>query len=1063
MADDTDKQGLGDETAADGDQEEQQALDDLTILDDTSDEDMDAVQQAGGGADGSDIDDPNVLSTVHRGSQDTGEDGLADLAVDGAGDEAEAPAETAETGRDDSTDLSSALEDAPDAGEEEETEKAADNGSQPSFSVGTYGLDQDSAADAPGGEAENGETPEAAPAAATEVVVEEAATEADEAPVEETDVVSETASEAVNAAPEVSGDTSASLNEDGSLTITQEMLTANASDVDGDALTASNLSADNGTITDNGDGTYTFAPDANWNGELNISYDVSDGTTTTSTNMDVSVDGVADAPTLSATLGSVVSDTGQTLAGGKGADTLTGGAGDDSWTVTKATTPSPAAKATTRFTAALATILWTAARATTRPGATTATTCSSSATATAAIPSTAAPAGPTASNWRTSAAVRAATPVGRCRSRTALPTPKPPTASNSRATPPAPSSSRTAANWLSTVSTRSSGRPRPRGRPPAAFPFSLAFRYTPAKKRCPSKAEVCPGDGKAGGCLRSGGSSRLALATEPFIGSKSVHSIGPAAAPAGTNGRFDRKGTMADKDEQRLPSELRATVAGALKGKDAASEFNRLFDGAAAFLADRIESIKKQSPPAGALDCGRGRAHCCYQYEVAVTFLEVFRLADHIEKTFAAAGKEALLERLADIKKRKDEHPPDRKPKKMFRSPLLIDDQCAVYEVRPFVCRGANSYSARECELAKRTGREQKVVHAYRPQDRAARLVRKTVALGGADAGLDARMVDLTRALHIVLTTPGARKRWLERRLVFTPAKSRIGRKAAKIERIGKYAVHGELVSTDYSTIYLCRDPILTLTSRSRSSTPRTTPRGRRKAMDGPYWRSRFLTEARIMARFEHPHIVAVKELSALADGTPFFVMPFIEANLIDEMGTDAADPGVIAGLAEKDRPRRLAPERSLSLLRQLLAALAAVHRAGMVHRDVKPGNILLTRKRGGSVKLCDFGMVKFPGWKCSRYGLWIGTLDYISPEQRQSPKEVDARADVYSAGALAYRMLTGSLPVGAFEPPRRLAPEVPAPLNDLVMAALAADKEKRPKDGGDMLRRLNETVPPGR
>ena len=68
--------------------------------------------------------------------------------------------------------------------------------------------------------------------------------------------------------------------------------------------------------------------------------------------------------------------------------------------------------------------------------------------------------------------------------------------------------------------------------------------------------------------------------------------------------------------------------------------------------------------------------------------------------------------------------------------------------------------------------------------------------------------------------------------------------------------------------------------------------------MDGPYWRSRFLTEARIMARFEHPHIVAVKELSALADGTPFFVMPFIEANLIDEMGTDAADPGVIAGLA---------------------------------------------------------------------------------------------------------------------------------------------------------------------
>ena len=265
---------------------------------------MDAVQQAGGGADESDIDDPNVLSTVHQGSQTTDDGILAGLAEGGAVAEGgtEAPAEAAEIGRDDSA----VADEAPDAGEEEQTEEAADGDSQPSYSAGTDGLDQDSAADAPaaaaaapGGEAEDGETPEAAPAAATEAVVEEAAAEEDETPVEETDVVFETAPEAVNAAPVVSGDTSASLNEDGSLTITQSMLTANASDVDGDALTASNLSADNGTITDNGDGTYTFAPDADWNGELNISYDVSDGTTTTSTNMDVSVAAVNDAATVS--------------------------------------------------------------------------------------------------------------------------------------------------------------------------------------------------------------------------------------------------------------------------------------------------------------------------------------------------------------------------------------------------------------------------------------------------------------------------------------------------------------------------------------------------------------------------------------------------------------------------------------------------------------------------------------------------------------------------------------------------------------------------------------------
>ena len=113
---------------------------------------------------------------------------------------------------------------------------------------------------------------------------------------------------AVNDAATVAA-TSATMNEDGTLTITQSMLLEGSADVDGDSLSAVNLSTDQGTLTDNGDGTWSFAPDADWSGALTISYDVSDGTTTTANTMDVSVAAVADAPTLDVSAASGAEDT----------------------------------------------------------------------------------------------------------------------------------------------------------------------------------------------------------------------------------------------------------------------------------------------------------------------------------------------------------------------------------------------------------------------------------------------------------------------------------------------------------------------------------------------------------------------------------------------------------------------------------------------------------------------------------------------------------------------------------------------------------------------------------
>jgi serine/threonine-protein kinase len=266
-------------------------------------------------------------------------------------------------------------------------------------------------------------------------------------------------------------------------------------------------------------------------------------------------------------------------------------------------------------------------------------------------------------------------------------------------------------------------------------------------------------------------------------------------------------------------------------------------------------------------------------------------------------------------------------------------------------------------------------------------------------------------------------------------------------DRIGKYLVQGLIIRTDYSEVWRARDPDLGVDVAVKVFRYRQEP-GRDRIYGPDFWRARFLAEARVLAGLDHPHIIAVKELALPEGAEPYFVMPYIEANLIYEIGPDAEKPG-------GERPRTLALERAVVLLRQVVDAVALLHRLGFVHRDIKPGNVLLTRKRGGSVKLCDFGMVKTPDTHGSRAGVWVGTLDYMAPEQRKDATRVDARADVYSLGALAYRLLAGALPVGAFPPPHAVTPAVPRPLSDLVMVALAPDRAQRPANADIMLKRL--------
>jgi serine/threonine protein kinase len=206
-------------------------------------------------------------------------------------------------------------------------------------------------------------------------------------------------------------------------------------------------------------------------------------------------------------------------------------------------------------------------------------------------------------------------------------------------------------------------------------------------------------------------------------------------------------------------------------------------------------------------------------------------------------------------------------------------------------------------------------------------------------------------------------------------------------------------------------------------------------------FKRRFLREARLAARLSHPNIVAVYDVGD-EDGHPFIVMEYVEGKT----------------LADLLRPRgRLEPEEAVALALQVCAGLETAHQAGLVHRDVKPQNLLVTP--GGTVKIADFGIARsLDATELTAAGTVLGTAAYLAPEQAAG-ETVTAAADVYALGAVLYELLTGRPPFvadslaelvarqqeGTITPVRELAPDVPAATEDAVVHALARDPEYRP------------------
>src|SRR5262249_23002619 len=191
----------------------------------------------------------------------------------------------------------------------------------------------------------------------------------------------------------------------------------------------------------------------------------------------------------------------------------------------------------------------------------------------------------------------------------------------------------------------------------------------------------------------------------------------------------------------------------------------------------------------------------------------------------------------------------------------------------------------------------------------------------------------------------------------------------------------------------------------------------------------RFAREACTLARLNHPHIVAVHDFGE-AGGLFYLVMEYVDG----------------PNLREVLQEGRLAPEQGMALVPQLCDALQYAHEEEVVHRDIKPENILLDRR--GRVKIADFGLAKLLNRPRAEFTLTgsrqiMGTLDYMAPEQRNSPLAIDHRADIYSLGVVFYEMLPGDLPRGRFAPPSKRAAGA-ARLDGVVFRALETEPERR-------------------
>jgi serine/threonine-protein kinase len=268
----------------------------------------------------------------------------------------------------------------------------------------------------------------------------------------------------------------------------------------------------------------------------------------------------------------------------------------------------------------------------------------------------------------------------------------------------------------------------------------------------------------------------------------------------------------------------------------------------------------------------------------------------------------------------------------------------------------------------------------------------------------------------------------------------------------GRYRVRTRVARGGMATVYTAMDERLERTVALKIIHP--------SQAGDPQFLDRFTDEAKTIARLTHPNVVAVYDQGTHA-GMPYLIMEYVRGRTLRDI------------LAER---RRLNPVEALAILEQMLAAIAAAHRAGLVHRDVKPENVLVAAApSGGSanlvdavVKVADFGLARAVEASADAgedSGHLLATVAYVAPEL-VTDGHADPRTDVYSAGIVLFEMLTGRVPYDAEQavdvawqhvdrdvpPPSKLVAALPSTMDDLVGRATRRDPGARPTDAGAML-----------
>ena len=276
---------------------------------------------------------------------------------------------------------------------------------------------------------------------------------------------------------------------------------------------------------------------------------------------------------------------------------------------------------------------------------------------------------------------------------------------------------------------------------------------------------------------------------------------------------------------------------------------------------------------------------------------------------------------------------------------------------------------------------------------------------------------------------------------------------AAELPRtIGRYEIREELGRGMMGIVYLADDPVL-----GRPVALKTiqlaflTPESDRDSFE-----KRFFGEARVAARLAHPGIVVVHDVGRDPEsGMLYIALEYLRGSTLAEV-TASGEP--------------LDWREALRITARLARALHHAHAAGVIHRDVKPANVMLLPT--GDVKVMDFGIAKVPQQELTATGQFFGTPLYMSPEQARG-EAVDGRSDLFALGAIAYRLLTGQAAFGAANvtgiltrvlgenplAPSSVAPQVPADADYIVGRALAKAPANRYPDGEAMAQDIDDVL----